>query len=475
MICRARLLAVAPCAALLWAGCASPRGAAQPELSELSEPSAATSTDAVAGEVSDYTMDDHIDWLLGVLDRGRFDDADATQRFDPSFLAQFPVAALNAPLGQIARPESAPWQVLDDHREDRVAEITVESAAGARLAITLALASASPHRIEGLNLRPTGSELAAGYTFAQLDSDLRTFARDAALGVYDVTNGECVEVHELDGDRPLAVGSAFKLWVLAELAQQVDDGTATWDEPLAVQAELRSNPAGRVFQLVDGDTLSLQEYAEAMISISDNTATDHLIARLGRESVESAIVRAGVAQPALDQPLLATRELFWLKYLADAPNPRDWNDADTEGRRAILADLEGKVVPWVLDPTIVTAPNADGLPQDRPRHLEIEYFASPQDLCSTLIHLDDLASRPGLEPVAAILSINPGAQLDPDTWTEVRFKGGSEPGVFALTWWLRRNDGRRYMVAGILNDPDASFDQLAASDLIDNAIDLLEP
>jgi hypothetical protein len=84
-----------------------------------------------------------------------------------------------------------------------------------------------------------------------------------------------------------------------------------------------------------------------------------------------------------------------------------------------------------------------------------------------------LASTSGLEPVADILSINPGARLDTNTWTEVRFKGGSEPGVFALTWWLERDDGRQFVVTGLLNDPDSAFNELAAADLINNAIELI--
>ncbi|MGB5757928.1 MAG: hypothetical protein WBM50_13510 [Acidimicrobiales bacterium] len=126
-----------------------------------------------------------------------------------------------------------------------------------------------------------------------------------------------------------------------------------------------------------------------------------------------------------------------------------------------------------MDPTLAAATNAEGLPRAQPRNLDIEWLASPNDLCRTLVHLDQLASTPGLEPVADILSINPGVELDDTTWTDIRFKGGSEPGVFALAWWLERDDGRQFVVAGVLNNPDAAFNELAAADLISKAIDLL--
>ncbi len=457
---------------VLLAACAS-TDVAEPAVTSVTVDVPATTDAAGTTGSASAAIDDQVAWLVRVLDAGEFDATEASERFDPGFLVEVPVAALNAPLAQIAPPGSAPWRIVNDSIDGRVAEITVESAQGARLIINLAITASTPHLIEGLFLQPAEPEVPDDYTFAQLDADMAGLAAERAIGVYEVGLGGCDVVYEANGDQPLAIGSIFKLWVLAELADQIDQGTATWDEQLAVRAELRSDPAGQVYQLDDGDTLTLRQHAEAMISVSDNTATDHLIDRLGRQSVEAAMVRSGVAEPSLNQPFLATRELFWLKFLADPPNPPEWYDADVDGRRAILASLAGKTVPWYLDPTIATSSNAEGLSQDQPRNLDIEWLASTSDLCRTLDHLDEVASKPGLEPVADILSINPGVELDPDVWTHVRFKGGSEPGVLAMAWWLERNDGRMFVVVGILNDPDKGFSEIAAADLVNNAIDLI--
>jgi len=88
-----------------------------------------------------------------------------------------------------------------------VAEITVESADGTRLTITLGLASTEPHEIEGLLLQPADTDLPEGYTLAQLEADMAAFAPQTALRIYDVTNGSCDAVHERNGDQPVAVGS----------------------------------------------------------------------------------------------------------------------------------------------------------------------------------------------------------------------------------------------------------------------------
>ena len=49
-----------------------------------------------------------------------------------------------------------------------------------------------------------------------------------------------------------------------------------------------------------------------MISISDNTAADMLIARLGRTAVEDALKTSGMADPSRDRPFLTSRESFTL-------------------------------------------------------------------------------------------------------------------------------------------------------------------
>ena len=69
--------------------------------------------------------------------------------------------------------------------------------------------------------------------------------------------------------------------------------------------------------------------------------------------------------------------------------------------------------------------------------------------------------------------MNPGAPLDPAEWTDIRHKGGSEPGVTAFAWWLERNDGERYVVVGLFNDADLAFSQFEANDLLTHAIDLI--
>jgi hypothetical protein len=109
---------------------------------------------------------------------------------------------------------------------------------------------------------------------------------------------------------------------------------------------------------------------------------------------------------------------------------------------------------------------------------EIEWFASASELCRLMAALDVRTELPGLEPLADVLSRNPGLPIDPIAFPYIAFKGGSEPGVLNLTWLVHAQSGARYFVSTRLNDPSAPiadetgalrtalgiFDLLAAGD-----------
>jgi hypothetical protein len=151
-----------------------------------------------------------------------------------------------------------------------------------------------------------------------LDDRLAAVAPRTALLAAKVTDGRCEPVHGVSPRRVMPLASGFKLYVLGALAHAVRRGAAGWDEPLAIRDDWKSLPSGEFQTFPAGTTLPLREYANAMISISDNTATDHLMGRLGRARVEAQQFRFAMAEARRNAPFLTTRELFVLK-LTDYP------------------------------------------------------------------------------------------------------------------------------------------------------------
>ena len=275
----------------------------------------------------------------------------------------------------------------------------------------------------------------------------------------DVTSGSCQPVHGLDPATPAPLGAAFKLYVLDALGHAVAAGKVRWNQPLTITAQLKSLPAGELQDEPDGTQISVLDTAAAMISLSDNTATDMLINLVGRPAVEAALTQTGMADPALDRPFLTTREIFTLKLRQWPALAERYLAADQAGRRALLASTVDRApLPAVAAAGSWIAPRAV---------TSLEYFASASDLCRVYASLAAMARRPGLAPIGQVLSLNDdGLQLDPAQWRTTWFKGGSEPGVLTLAFMATTRTGHSYMVTVLAEDPSQPINQTTAIPVI---------
>ncbi len=86
---------------------------------------------------------------------------------------------------------------------------------------------------------------------------------------------------DLAGDKSFSAASTIKLPVLIALFQDIDAGKARLDEQLTMRKELIATESGAMQYQPPGTKYSALETAENMITVSDNTATNMLIDRLG--------------------------------------------------------------------------------------------------------------------------------------------------------------------------------------------------
>jgi beta-lactamase class A len=261
-------------------------------------------------------------------------------------------------------------------------------------------------------------------------------------------------------ERPLAIGSAFKLFVLAELVRQVRSGERRWSDVVPLGAA--SLPSGLLQDWPKGSPLTLHSLAALMVSRSDNSAADTLLAVLGRDKVEALLPELGVAAPSRNRPFLATREAFVLKY-GDPALLRRWTAADEAGRRALLA---GELA--AADAAKLESKRFTGRPT---AIAEAEWFASPADLVRTL----DWLRRSGDPTALDLLAINPGVErgLARD-FAYVGYKGGSEPGVVSMSFLLKSREGRWMALSATWNDAAAPLDEARFIALMGRLVGLMK-
>ena len=145
---------------------------------------------------------------------------------------------------------------------------------------------------------------------AKLRAELERIAREVpgvmGASVVDLTSGERMGVNDT---LTFPQGSAIKVPVLLELFRQAEAGRLRLDERVEVRAADRAGGSGVLQHFGDGTAaLSLRDLAVLMIVLSDNTATNLLIDRVGMENVNRTLREMGFSRTLLQRKMIRPRE-----------------------------------------------------------------------------------------------------------------------------------------------------------------------
>lgn len=415
-----------------------------------------TSAQPVRGEVElpPTTVGAQTTWAVDVLNGEA--DAEEDGRLSERFKAQAPPARVRV-LSRVLRDEHGwfePVRVEEQSGEGIVLLLRGEQSGGyVRLIvgidgdglISTLLVQAAPDAGEPMFR-----------SWREVEERLSGFDGRASLGVYrvveDAGGGLTIAPHRaFNDDERLAIGSTFKLYVLGALGEMVLAGEASWDEKLAIRDEWKSLPSGLMQDEPEGAEFTLEHFAQEMIRISDNTATDHLIHRVGRERIESYMSRLH-GEPGLNKPFLTTREMFAIKLQPERDLAQRFAAADERERRKMVAPggEVAEATPHVLLAAAWRVPVEIG---------GVEWFASARECALAMADLERLGRKEGMGALRRALRRNPGIRLESRAWTDGAFKGGSEPGVMNLTWLLERTDGERFAVSIGFNNEERALDE----------------
>jgi hypothetical protein len=376
--------------------------------------------------------------------------------FTPAFNAQVPETQIRGVIAQFTTQYGAVQRLEGIDASSPQAGMIHIRYERALVHMQLSVDPAPPHLISGLLL--SGADM-TGDTMDAVLGELRALPGQVSFAVARLGGAAPVLETSIEPDRALAIGSTYKLFILAELSRQVQAGQRRWSD--VVPVDRRSVAGGTVGSLPPGSPITLHTLASLMISISDNTATDILLSRLGRENVERMMAAMGVRDPARNRPLLSTLELGLLKT-APATAFALWQQADEATRRQLLANDYAATDPSRVDVTLFAG---------NPVRIDsVEWFASAADLARVMdwlrLHADDTAK--------AILAINPGLpQQGRAALSYAGFKGGSEQGVANLTWLIQTRSGAWYAVSAGWNNPAAPVDNNRLAGLAARAVQLL--
>ena len=132
---------------------------------------------------------------------------------------------------------------------------------------------------------------------------LRALPGEVALYVRPLDGGPAVACNE---DHPMTAASVIKLAVMVEAFARFADGSLDANEEITVPPEAKKPSCGVLTYLHDGLRVSVRDLVVLMIIVSDNTATNLLIDRLGIPAVNRRMEALGVPGIVLRRRLFET-------------------------------------------------------------------------------------------------------------------------------------------------------------------------
>lgn len=261
---------------------------------------------------------------------------------------------------------------------------------------------------------------------------------------------------EINSNARIALGSEFKLYILHYLNQQILNSKLNWSDKLKIQEEIKSLPSGILQNYPDGTELTLYQIASLMIAISDNTATDHLINFLIKESIESSMIGFN-SYVDENTPLLSTMDLFRIRTL-DSTLVNKYMNLPAEQKRIYLESLKHE-----LSRNDIATKLANW---DQPKDIQkVEWFANVNDICSVVQDIQTQAVSNSA--ILDILSNNV-----PFVWIEdnpsfeyIGYKGGSEPGVLTMTFLVKTKSHKWGCISMGINNDKQSLNENQIADL----------
>jgi beta-lactamase class A len=171
----------------------------------------------------------------------------------------------------------------------------------------------------------------------------------AAVGVTGFVHARCIDQDRevaLRADEPVLMASLFKITVCLELFRQADAGEVDLAERHLVAAASRSpGPVGLSFMAHDVG-ISLGDLAYLMMAVSDNAATDTIMARVGLDRINATLAGLGLERTVVAGDCADIGQAIMDAVGASGPDDLPPLE-DPEVRRRLLACR-------ALDPAVAT-------------------------------------------------------------------------------------------------------------------------
>jgi len=135
----------------------------------------------------------------------------------------------------------------------------------------------------------------------QIQARLQSIPAKVSLYAKNLQTGA---TYAIAAEQPVRTASTIKLAIMVECFFEAAEGALKWTEPLKVTAEEKVSGSGIVQDFSDGVELPIRDMMDLMIVVSDNTATNLILNRIGGNAVNARMAQLGFEQTRVMRKIL---------------------------------------------------------------------------------------------------------------------------------------------------------------------------
>jgi beta-lactamase class A len=139
---------------------------------------------------------------------------------------------------------------------------------------------------------------------AAIQNKIQTFRGKVSLFAKNLRTGETYGVRESE---PVRTASTIKLAIMAECFFEASEGKLKWTEPITLTQDEKVSGSGLLQDFTAGDQFPIKDVMDLMIVVSDNTATNLILNRIGGDAVNSRMEKLGLTQTRSMRKILGDR------------------------------------------------------------------------------------------------------------------------------------------------------------------------
>jgi beta-lactamase class A len=134
---------------------------------------------------------------------------------------------------------------------------------------------------------------------SQIEAIIKDVEGEVGLAAKHLETGEEILIN---GETYFPMASVFKVPVFVEVMAQIKEGRFTLEDEVSIQKSDQHLGSGYLSDLdAPGITLSIQNLINLMMMISDNSATDILLTKVGAENVNKRLLSYGLEKITVDR------------------------------------------------------------------------------------------------------------------------------------------------------------------------------